>query len=397
MEIFEAFGRHGVLGFYATACVIIGSVAKVAFSTRLFVNIFLGVKPGKVRRNFHDPGIWMVLPPLFLSLCALVFGIVPHLLDRPLRLLSTDGGRPIEGLALWHGFTLELGISILIVALGFGLYAFGHFTAWRWHHIPSFLRFDRVFERGVEGLFTFSKAITRRLRADSPNDYLPIIVFFMVTLIGTGLYFGFTAANPLVIQWTEVRPLRVLAAVLIAFSTIGVLVLRQWAAQLISLSVAGFFTCFYFVLYRAPDLALTQILIESATLFMVLLLLARFPRTAQTGEENPRPLRRRLMHALLSLCIGAFATLLILTARPYEKPIGHDILALTIPLAHGTNAVNTMLVDFRAFDTLGEITVLIIATLGCLGLLMRYKRTPEEYSRGALKSPSYNVKGRNKP
>ncbi|HWL53518.1 MAG TPA: hydrogen gas-evolving membrane-bound hydrogenase subunit E [Chthoniobacteraceae bacterium] len=397
VEIFEAFGRHGALGFYAVACVIVGSVVKVAFSARLFVNIFLGVKPGKVRRNFHDPGIAMVLPPLFLSLCALVFGIFPQLLDHPLRLLATDSGRPVEGLALWHGFTVELAISSLIVACGFGLYAFGHFTRWRWYHIPSFLRFDRVFERGVDGLFTFSKAVTRRLRADSPNDYLPIIVAFMVFITGIGLYFGFTAQEPLVIDWTEVRPLRVLAATLISLSMIGVLFLRQWASQLISISVAGFFTCFYFVLYRAPDLALTQLLIDSATLFMVLLLLARFPRAAQTGEENPRPLRRRLVHGILSLSVGAFATLLILTARPHEDPIGNDILSQTIPLAHGTNAVNTMLVDFRAFDTLGEISVLLIATLGCLGLLMRYKRTPEEYRRGALKSPSYNVKGRTKP
>ncbi len=393
-EIFETFGKHGALGGYAAVCVVAGSVMKVAFSTRLFVNIFLGEKPGKVRKNFHDPGLWMVLPPLFLSGCALVFGIVPHWLDVPLRYLSQQP--TAEGLALWHGFTLELAVSTLIVALGFGLYGIGHYTAWRWHHIPNFLRFDRLFERGVEGIFVLAKKVTRLLRADAPVDYLPIMIAFLIAVVGSGVIWGFQQEHALSVDWTEVRPLRVLAAGLIALALIGVLFLRQWTAQLISLSVAGFFTCFYFVLYRAPDLALTQILIEAVTLFMVLLLLARFPRSAQTGEETPWPWPRQIFHGVLALGVGVLATTLILTARSHDDRLGTHILEQSVPLAHGTNAVNTMLVDFRAFDTMGEVTVLLIATLGCLGLLMRYKRTPEEYRRGALKSPSYQMKGRDK-
>jgi len=81
------------------------------------------------------------------------------------------------------------------------------------------------------------------------------------------------------------------------------------------------------------------------------------------------------------------ALVLMVTADSHPEPIGRGLLEQTIPLAKGSNAVNTILVDFRGFDTLGEISVLVIASLGCLGLLMRHKRTPEEYRQGPLGPP----------
>jgi multisubunit Na+/H+ antiporter MnhB subunit len=173
-----------------------------------------------------------------------------------------------------------------------------------------------------------------------------------------------------------------------------VLILRRWTTQLIALSVAGFLTTFYFVLYRAPDLALTQILVEVVTLILVLLLLGRFPRSAEHGEETfrPRPLRRAL-NVALSLGVGALMTTLVLwmNHRPAGRPLGDWFAAHTVELARGDNAVNTILIDFRGFDTLGEIAVLLIATLGVLGLLMRYKRTTEEYRQGPLGPPGMGV------
>lgn len=392
-EIFEAMRTQDELGLYATACVILTSVVKVAFSARLFANIFLGAKPDQVRQNFHAPSVWMQLPPVLLAVCALVLGVFPGLLDAPFRALAVEGLNRPQPLALWHGFTKELLVSSLVVAVGFALYWFGENTNWRWHNIPGWLRFDAVFEAGVEAFSKFTKTATRVLCADQPVHYLPIIVTFFVALVGGGLLWNATDLPRLLVpDWSAVHPLRALAAGLIALATLGVLLLRRWTAQLISLSVAGFLTCFYFVLYRAPDLALTQILVETVTLILVLLLLARFPRSAQEGEERRKPVKfRRVFHVLLALSVGGLATalVLVLTANPHPDPIGRNFLARTVELAEGSNAVNTILVDFRGFDTLGEITVLVIATLGCLGLLMRYKRTPEEYRQGPHGPPGF--------
>jgi NADH:ubiquinone oxidoreductase subunit 5 (subunit L)/multisubunit Na+/H+ antiporter MnhA subunit/multisubunit Na+/H+ antiporter MnhB subunit len=399
-EIFEAMRDRSVLGIYATACVAVGTMVKVAFSFRLFANIFLGPEPEQVRNNFHAPSLWMQLPPAFLAGCALVFGLFPSLLDGPFHALGVEGLNRPQHLVVWHGFTRELVASILVVVLGFGLYWLGQKTDWRWHNIPGWLRFDVMFEVGLEGFSKFTKTVTRFLRSDEPVDYLPIIVTFFVCLVGGGFVWNLSPlAAAIVPDWNTVHPLRALTAALIALAVIGVLILRLWTAQLISLSVAGFLTCFYFVLYRAPDLALTQILVETVTIILVLLLLARFPRSAQVGEETRQPIRiRRSFHMLLALSVGLMATLLVLavTADPHPAPIGTGFLEHTVDLAKGSNAVNTILVDFRGLDTLGEITVLVITTLGSLGLLMRYKRTPEEYKQGPLGPPGFGVDDKRK-
>ena len=172
------------------------------------------------------------------------------------------------------------------------------------------------------------------------------------------------------------------------------ILLRRWTTQLILLSVAGFLTTFYYVLYRAPDLALTQILIEVVTLFLILILLGRFPRSAELGEivHRPSPLRKKL-NVVLSLGVGVLMTTFILwfNAAPHENRLGRFFAENTVELAQGSNTVNTILVDFRGFDTLGEITVLLIAMLGGIGLLMRYKRTAAEYREGPLGQPGMGI------
>jgi multisubunit Na+/H+ antiporter MnhB subunit len=261
------------------------------------------------------------------------------------------------------------------------------------------LRFDHFFESGVEWFSKFTKRLTKALRADRPLDYLPVILGFAVVLVGGGVARAFathSGSEPFRMEaWLpEVDLLRCFAAILIALAVFGVLFLKRWTTQLILLSVAGFLIAFYFVLYRAPDLALTQILIEAVTLLLVLLLLARFPRAAESGEINfPSSKPRQAFNVVLSVCVGVIITAFILlaTALPHANPIGLFFLEETVPLAHGSNAVNTILVDFRGFDTLGEITVLVIAMLGGLGLLMRHKRSAVEYRKGPHGEPGFGM------
>lgn len=399
-EIFAAMPAHGTLGAYATGCVLVTSVVKVAFATRFFTHVFLGPEPEAVKARFHAPPWALQWPPLVLAAAALVFGLAPALLDSLLDAFTVAGlHQPADPLALWHGVTLELLVSTGVLVLGAGLYGFGQRTRWRWARIPSALRLDDFFEAGLGALAKFTKWLTRALQAERPVSYLPVVLGFLLIVVGgvaarvlmPALRDGTGAAALAGAQWD---PLRTFAAGLIALAVVGVGVLRRWTTQLISLSVAGFLTTFYFVLYRAPDLALTQILIEVVTLILVLLLLGRFPKSAERGEwtHRARP-ARRMLNLALALGVGALMTTLVLwgNARPSADRVGDRLAAGTVELAHGTNAVNTILVDFRGFDTLGEITVLLIATLGALGLLMRYKRTPEEYRQGPLGAPGMGV------
>jgi NADH:ubiquinone oxidoreductase subunit 5 (subunit L)/multisubunit Na+/H+ antiporter MnhA subunit/multisubunit Na+/H+ antiporter MnhB subunit len=398
-EIFEAMVAHDALGWYATACVVVTSVLKVAFSIRFFAKLFLGPERPEVMAHFHAPPLALQLPPAILAVAALLLGLWPGLLEEPFRLLAVAGlNRPPVELTIWHGLTLELAVSMAVVALGLGLYVGGERTGWRWHAVPRWLKFDRAFEGGVERLSVVAKGVTRRLRSDEPLDYLPLVLGFgLVTVGGGAVWQGLAWLEEREGVWPVVaRPdlLRSLVAGLICLAVVGVVALRRWTTQLIALSVAGFLTCFYYVLYRAPDLALTQILVETATLILILLLLGRFPRSAELGEVRERhPPWRKALNVLVAGGMGVLMTGLALMgmAEPHAERVGERVLEATVPWAEGRNAVNTVLVDFRGFDTLGEITVLLVAALGCLGLLMRRKRTPEEYRAGPKGPPGLGI------
>jgi multisubunit Na+/H+ antiporter MnhB subunit len=396
-EIFAGLSEHRLLGWYAAGCVVIASVVKVAFSVRLFANLFLGREPAEIGAHFHAPSLALQTPPALLALAALVFGLLPGLLGAPFQLLAVEHLNQPAELHLWHGFTRELLVSAIIIPLGFALHWAGERTQWRWHEIPRLLQFDRFFESGLVAFAKFTKGLTRALGADRPVDYLPIVIAFTVAVVGGTLAWQLASDDALrasLAGWAAPNALRSFVAGLIALAVVAVVVLKRWTTQLIALSVAGFLICFYFVLYRAPDLALTQILVEVVTLFLILILLGRFPRSAEQGESSHRRGRRRqTMEVVLALCMGAIATtfVLLVTASPAEDRIGSIVLANTVPLAAGSNAVNTILVDFRGFDTLGEIAVLVIAMLGGLGLLMRYKRSAEEYRAGPMGPPGFGT------
>lgn len=367
----------GAAGAWAGfAAVAVSASLTVAFAARLFFGVYCGRKPAG--SSAEKPGWSVQIPPLLLALAALGFGIFPAALDglvNGLKVAGLHGTEPVH-LALWHGFTRELLATALIFLAGAWIYRHSEKTGWK-AEIPAGLRFEDGFERGLNGLTVLSKKLTLALRADWPPAYLPILISFLLAALVSAaavspaqFFAGFAG-----LRW-NFDPLRSLVAVMIVIALIGVVLLRRWTTQLIALSGAGFFLTFYFVLYRAPDLAMTQILVESASVIMILLLLSRFPSSQLQIRADARRGAKRAFQIVLSAGMGIAIFLLMIFAGLHRQPdpIGPRLLALSQPLAEGTNAVNTILVDFRGFDTLGEITVLLIAALGALGLMMRYKR-----------------------
>ncbi|QIF01818.1 hydrogen gas-evolving membrane-bound hydrogenase subunit E [Roseimicrobium sp. ORNL1] len=395
----EFAGSHRVLGILFLSGVVLSATLTVAFALRLFLHAFRGPMPASV--HFHAPSLLLQIPPLLLASLALGFGIVPGqlgaLLDN-LRVpyLHEPGHHPLH---LWHGFNVALLLSA--VAIGAGIFLYRHLQRRQWNMpaIPAPLRFDEYFDRGVDGLGKAAKKLTLTLRADWPPAYLPIV-------IGTLLIIFFSAvlthldqlAGMRDLPW-DIDPWRCLVGLLVTIGLIAVLRLRRWTAQLIALSVTGFFLTFYFVLYRAPDLAMTQILVESASVVLVLVLVARFSTGSRAGTRFEfRWNKRQILRAILSIGMGVMTTLLVLFAdlNRHPDPVGPHMLQASQPLAHGTNAVNTILVDFRAFDTMGEITVLLIAALAGMGLLVRYRRSKRHDGHADAYAPPGFLMGRRK-
>jgi NADH:ubiquinone oxidoreductase subunit 5 (subunit L)/multisubunit Na+/H+ antiporter MnhA subunit len=363
------------------------ALLSVAVGARIFFGVFLG-RATPATEHAHAPGFLVQLAPLVLAGACLGFGLFPDVLGQALQQLGVRRLHAMEELhfAIWHGLTRELWLSAGILAVGLALYWLMDATRWRWAVVPRILEFERAFEAGVEALPHLAKKLTALLRSDRPFDFLPIIITTFLAVVGGYLVTGGAALRPAWPEWTDFDGLRSFVVALIAAAVVFVVWLRRWTGQLIALSIVGFLITFYFVLFRAPDLAMTQILVETATLLLVLLLLARFPRSAEQEGFGRQRRVRRIFALVLSVGVGGVTTwLALLGLSPRATDVAGDYyLRHTVELAHGTNTVNTILVDFRGFDTLLEVTVLLIASLGAAGLFMRYRRTQAEYAAGPM-------------
>ncbi len=373
--------EFGAAGWVLFAVLLLSFLFKILFSCRLFFRTFFGPECAAATAHFHRPSMALQLPATLLAFAGLTFGLlpgVPYAIDQALAVPGLQAEKLMK-LTLWHGFTPLFWTTVVLFATGFGLYALLDRTRWGWVRIPIGLRFDLAFDHAMNGMTRLALWITRLLQHEKPLAFLPILFGFTGLLLIWGLA---TRITPF--EWEQflqqafsedsVNLLRSFFCLLIAGAALGVVFLRHWSAQLISLSIAGFLITFFYVLYQAPDLAMTQILIETVTLILVLILFNRFYRETQLGETERQssPVGQRVRGAL-AVVSGGVVTLFILlfTGAPERDPMGHRFLEESEPLAHGTNTVNTILVDFRGFDTLGEATVLVIATLGCMGLIMR--------------------------
>lgn len=391
----------GLPGWLPLVFSVIAFTFMAALSIRFVWHIFFRPEPEGVAEHFHHPGLMIHLPPLTLVVLTLVLGIFPVLYGPLLLALETPGLTaamdPSYVFKLWHGVNAELITSLSVLAAAAGLYFAANAVNWRWDGIPRWLLLDVAFNKGVYALPNGAKNLSRFLRAEAPLDYIPIIAATMVVSLG-GYFiwhaevFAFGQMIPYFLETFYAQHLFI--ALLITLASFGIIFARRWTSQVIFLSTVGFLITVYFVIYQAPDLALTQILIEAATLILILLLLDRFPRSIMRGERSLRISRaRQSMNAVVAVGVGCVVFLFTygVLMRKEMDYIGQFFLENTVELAKGTNAVNTVLVDFRGFDTLLEIAVLLIAILGAIGLLMRYRRSSEEMEQREFGAGGFGI------
>lgn len=356
-------------GWALVAVLLVSAALYSAVALRVALKPFTGTAHDAGHGHHpHIPALAIGLPPLLLGLGGLLLGLAPGLAAPA---LGAMGGAPGFEVHAWHGVNAGFLLSLAAWAAGGAFY-------WSRYVRPSQPErrqppdLGAAFDNGVAGFIHFAKQASYWGRINHPTDYLPVIVTAVALILGWAVL----QVLPFRPQAAGLPPtlLEGLVLVLMAGSALVVVMAGRWTTRLISLSTAGFLVCFYFMLHRAPDLALTQMLIEVATLVLMLLLLGRFPQAAEQDELNDQAFTpRKWFAAATSLAVGLimFWLMLHVTARPHPAPMGRGFLEQTLPLAMGSNAVNTVLVDFRGWDTMLEITVLAIAALGCLGLLMR--------------------------
>jgi multicomponent K+:H+ antiporter subunit A len=380
--------------FVATALPVAATVAgmfSVAYSLRFIADVFWGPPATDLPHTPHEPPHWMRVPVELLVCACLVVGIVPawsvgKYLDAA-ALPVVGGELPAFSLAVWHGINTPFVMSLVALAGGTALYLLlrwqrnqGHVDApplmWR-------ISGRRVFEASLTLLTRWGRSgrrllSTQRLQWQMLWLVLATLSAGALPLWKLGVQLGDRGTLPLSPAFVVIWMVGVSCALAAAWQA-----KYHRMAALTLVGGAGLCTCITFLWFSAPDLALTQIAVEIVTTILILLGLRWLPKRDQSlPPADPRPMlarARRLRDLLLAVGAGggmawlAFAMM----SRPFPESTSTFFLERALTEGGGTNVVNVMLVDFRGFDTFGEIVVLGIVALTVYALLRRFRPARE--------------------
>jgi multicomponent K+:H+ antiporter subunit A len=376
------FAQAGGWRWLVPAVATLAALLSVAYSVRLVHDIFFnGPARNLPRLHPHEPPLGMKLPVMLLAVVCIAVGILPSLLLGPMVLVAATAmlgtAPPDYQLAIWHGFNLPLLLSVLALGGGAALY-FTLARGGRLHRLNSENWFGlltglNLFTRGSDRLFGSAGRLTTLLENASLQRYTAWMLIATVAVAASPMLSGDAPGTGSRALLPVTLPALVLWSLLLL--ACGWLALRHHDRfqSVVVAGVIGLVTALTFVSFSAPDLALTQLTVEVVATVLLLMGLALLPR--QTPHESSTG--RKLRDAVLALGGGGGLAWLawVMLTRDHDS-IAWYFLNNSAVAGGGTNVVNVILVDFRGYDTFGEITVLAIAAVGVLALMdgMRTRR-----------------------
>jgi multicomponent Na+:H+ antiporter subunit A len=359
-----ATGRWSVplqVVIYFSAMLIAGAAALVA------------IRPffGQPREDLpaHDPAPGMWLAPALLASAGVILALAPHRLTALILRPAAGAIHPEAAdfyVELWHGINAPLLMAAAATAVGLLLYR----TRTRWlgpvRPLRVLGRFGPLagYRLFLKGTLAFAGWQARLLQSGYLHIYLLIILVTLLTLFAAALLL--IAPLQLTFDLSDARIYEIVVALLIVGGALVAVRSKSRLGAVAALGVVGYSVALIFIFFSAPDLAMTQFLIETLTVILFVLVLYRLPRfTSLTGRVA------RARDIIIPAVVGVFMTLLVLAATREAAPpeLSRFYTENSVGQAHGRNVVNVVLVDFRALDTLGEITVLAVAALGVYALL----------------------------
>ncbi len=362
--------KIGLLGPISLVVVTVGSALTVAYSLRLFDGLFIrGVAPRSGRtitpidpERVHPPGVTFLAAPALLAGLSLMLGMLAAPVGDLLAKVaaSLDESAASGTLVLWPGFVLALAISIVTWFLGVGIAAVvrRHGREGRPTIAP------RIYLRLYDGLLSSARRITAVIQSGSLPVYLGVILACVLAALVYGGIRGYPGFTDVPFSGTPLQPVLVAATALLA---LGIPRARRRFTAALLLGGTGYGLALIFLVHGAPDLAVTQFLVETLIIVVFLLVLRHLPdRFEPPPSWAPRALRIRL-----SVAVGLMVTMFALAVGGvrHDESVGRTYLERSVEDAGGRNVVNVTLVDFRGFDTLGEITVLAVAAIGVVNLV----------------------------
>ena len=351
---------------------VFGSIFTFVYSIYLFFGVFgrkkdksstLPIKPKEAK-------IGMLISPIVLVAGVIIIGLVPNLFNGSLithAATSIKDTAVYDSIQFWHGFNTPLIMSLIVVVIGAILYV----TKEKWENVykavPGNLSFNRVYDRGLTSIDETSKKITQFYMNGSIRNYMLLIVgtMFVVSFIFMYATNGFSISFS---DLAEITIIEVVVVIAIAIAAIGTIFSNHNVAAILILGITGYGVAILFVLYRAPDLALTQLVIETITVVLFLLCFYHFPKLRKRTESAGK----KTVNLIVSVGFGAMMTMIALasfsTTNGFDK-ISEYFIETALPIGGGRNIVNVILVDMRGIDTLFEIAVLGLAGLTVFSLI----------------------------
>ncbi|WP_299557016.1 Na+/H+ antiporter subunit A [uncultured Mycolicibacterium sp.] len=361
---------------WVLAGVAVGSVFTTVYTLRFLFGAFArkgAPEPSRRVAEMHTPAVTFLVPPALLAAAGLVFGLWPVPLDRALSAYAdtVPGGEPgyHYHLALWHGPGLPLLLSALILVTGALLYA--NRARLRRYRLPyePLGNADRAYDAVMRWLDIVSVRLTAVTQRGSIPATQSVILCTLVAVPLVVLAFG--ARDRLDIELWD-SPLKIMVGLLMLAAALGATVMRNRLATVLLIGVTGYGCGAVFAFHGAPDLALTQFLVETLTLVVFVLVLRTLPAEADRANIE----RHRWPRAALAVAVGATVTILAAFAMAARTatPLAELLPDAAYERGHGANTVNVLLVDIRAWDTMGEVMVLVVAATGVASMVFRHRR-----------------------
>lgn len=365
-------------GYLMLAIAWIASIFTFLYCAILLFKTFFGrFQKEQFTHTVHEAPLGMLISPVILGSFVILFGLFPNLLVTSViepAVASIVPHIPFDELSmslaidmsLWHGVNTELLMSLGVIGLGSCLYL----TYPKWKNLSIMQNdrdpFNKLYDKSLSGLSTGSEWITNIQMTGRLRDYLAYMIFFIVALLG----YAFVRSNSFTLSFTPTEEIPIYLygiTFLLILSTIAMLFMKGRIQLIITVGVVGFLMALLFAVFSAQDLALTQLLIETVTVVLLLLAFRHLPEV--TKELGSRV--RKSMHITISVAVGLLIFLISVSAFALRNesnftPISEFFIENSYPLAGGSNMVNVILVDFRGLDTILEVLVLAIVGLAIL-------------------------------
>ncbi|MBZ6495975.1 hydrogen gas-evolving membrane-bound hydrogenase subunit E [Natrinema longum] len=385
----EASHYHdiGVLGWLYPAVAVFGSIFTVLYSLR-FLSLFFGDRPEGLG-HVHRPPVTLLVPPAVLALLAALVSVDPDIavdviVQSGLEATAVDPHEMHVGLPT--SYSTPVGMSAVTIGVGFLAYpAYG-----RIHDgvrtlvggIPP-IRSNWWYDTIVEGLTDEGRAFAETVH----NGHLRTYATWTLAATCTLALAGFVAAgaiSPVAFGLEVTLPIALVLLVAV-IGGVAVALSDSHIAGVLTLSILGFMIAIFYILASAPDLALTQLVVETLVLVLFLLVIEEIPESEEIG------LGAVGRDAVLAVAVGvtAFVTVLVTTATRPTGPtdIARAYAEQAVPQGGGTNIVNVTLVDFRGFDTLGELAVVALAAISILTLVVMRGRNDDRPTESSDEEP----------